>query len=95
MFDWTLLTITFSLPVLILGYQSVVWLRSSAWPPMPVERPLLWLQLNPDALTATGWSGLSRVLEWLFAAPLAAVLFAGGLALHLLSSLLFPRITRD
>lgn len=94
-FDWLLLAMTFPAPAFILAWQSFEWLRTSAWPPVPVERLLQLVQLEPGTLAHTPWPGLSAILEWLFAAPLTAVLFAGGLGLHLLSGLLFPRIAMD
>lgn len=94
-FDWLLLAITFPAPALILAWQSFEWLRTSAWPPVPVERLFHLLQLDPGMLAHAPWPGLSRILEWLFAAPLTVVLFGGGLGLHLLTGLLFPRIAMD
>jgi len=94
-FDWLLLAITFPAPALVLAWQSFEWLRTSAWPPVPVERLVLLVGLDPSTLAHTPWPGLSRVADWVLAAPLTAVLFCTGLGLHLLSGLLFPRISVD
>lgn len=94
-FDWLLLAITFPAPALVLAWQSFEWLQTSAWPPMPVERLVLLLGLDPSTLAHTPWTGLSRVVEWVLAAPLTVVLFCTGLGLHVLSGLLFPRISMD
>lgn len=93
-FDGLLLVIAFPAPLLILGWQSFTWLRTGHWVPMPVERLTGWFQIDMQALAQTSWPGLSRLLDWVLAAPLAGVLFAAGLGLHLLAGLLFPRLGR-
>jgi len=92
--DRVLLVLTFVVPPLILAWQSFEWLRSSVWPPMPVARPFHWLQLDVAGHVSGAWPGLSRLLEWVLGAPLVAVLFVGGFALHLLLGVLFPRVGR-
>ena len=93
--DRLLLVIAVVVPVLILGYQSFEWLRSSQWPPIPVARVLVWVQADASAILAPGWPGVNRVLNWVLAAPLSLFLFVAGLLLHLLSGLLFPRAPRE
>lgn len=94
-FDRLLLVIAIGGPLLILGYQSFEWLRSSQWPPMPVRQVLLWLQADTSPVISAAWPGVNRALNWLLAVPLSLFLFVAGLLLHFLCGLIFPRVPRE
>ena len=76
---------------LILFIQTLQWLKTSVWPPMPVSKAFAYFDISPPQ---TDWLGLQQVFDYLLDSPLSVVLPATTLAaylilLYLLSSISF------
>ena len=65
-------------PLVILGWQSLNWLRFGVWEPWPVWRAI---QHFGWRFPETEWAGVQRILWWLLDLPLALAIPLTGVAL--------------
>jgi hypothetical protein len=65
--------------VLLLAAQSIRWLKTGHWTPLPVSAGFEFAGINPDLLAATSWEGINRVVTWLLDVHLGFLfVFAGA-----------------
>lgn len=65
-------------PLVILGWQSLHWLRFGVWEPWPVWRAIQHVGWR---FPETEWAGVQRILWWLLDLPLALAIPLMGVAL--------------
>lgn len=66
-----LLFIAFAGPFLILGWQTLTWLKDGYWPSLPVSRVLEMLDWPYPMVS---WLGVQRIIDWFCALPSAVAL---------------------
>lgn len=58
----------------LIGWQSLRWLQTSQWPPVPLSVVFDYFNVDLDHIySPREWLGLARVMQWLLNLPLSVI----------------------
>jgi len=78
-----------AIPFTILGWQSIVWLKSGRWPLLAVHDALAYFSITPPSFE---WVGVQTLATNVLAEPLSFIVFAVGISAAIICGWLATRI---
>ena len=77
------------------GYQIITWLRTSVWPPYPISRMLIEMDVQPPVIS---WLGAQKIfdaiLDWPAVLAMAAIGILSAICLFYIVYWLFSALER-